>query len=77
MLLLVVDGASQNETVINHSPFTIGRLPDRDLVLSYPYISRAHAEIVYEGDKFYLVDLRFAKRLLRKRDKGRTAGSQE
>ena len=56
MLLLVVDGASQNETVINHSPFTIGRLPDRDLVLSYPYISRAHAEIVYEGDKFHLVD---------------------
>jgi phosphoserine phosphatase RsbU/P len=56
MLLLLVDGPSQNESVISHSPFTIGRLPDRDIVLSYPYISRAHAEIVYEGDKFYLVD---------------------
>jgi phosphoserine phosphatase RsbU/P len=56
MLLLVVDGASQNEMVITHTPFTIGRLPDRDLVLSYPYISRAHAEIVYEDDKFQLVD---------------------
>lgn len=55
-LLLVVDGASQNESVISHSPFTIGRLPDRDLVLAYPYISRSHAEIVYEEEQFSLVD---------------------
>ena len=39
-----------------HSPFTIGRSPDRDLVLPYPYISRNHAEILYEGGQFHLVD---------------------
>ena len=56
MLLLLVEGSSQNETVISHSPFTIGRLPDRDIVLSYPYISRTHAEIVYVNEHFHLVD---------------------
>lgn len=56
MLLLLVDGSSQHETVISHSPFTIGRLPDKDIVLPYSYISRSHAEIVYEGDQFHLID---------------------
>ncbi len=55
-LLLLVDGSSQREAVMAHSPFTIGRSPDRDLVLPYPYISRNHAEIVYEGGQFHLVD---------------------
>ncbi|MBW4025975.1 SpoIIE family protein phosphatase [Acidipila rosea] len=55
-LLLLVDGSSQREAVISHSPFTIGRSPDRDLVLPHPYISRNHAEIVFEGGQFHLVD---------------------
>lgn len=56
MLLLLVDGSSQQETVINHSPFTIGRLPDKDIVLPYSYISRSHAEILYDQNQFHLVD---------------------
>ncbi len=56
MLLLLVDGSSQHETVITHSPFTIGRLPDKDIVLPYSYISRSHAEIQYEENQFHLVD---------------------
>lgn len=55
-LLLLVEGSSKTEAIIHHSPFTIGRLPDRDIVLSYPYISRTHAEIVYENGHFDLVD---------------------
>ncbi|MHB1935486.1 MAG: SpoIIE family protein phosphatase [Acidobacteriaceae bacterium] len=55
-LLLLVDGPSQREAVIAHSPFTIGRSPEKDLVLPYPYISRHHAEIVFDGGQFHLVD---------------------
>ena len=55
-LLLLFDGASQNEVVINHSPFTVGRSPDRDVVLPYSYISRCHAEILFERNQFHLVD---------------------
>lgn len=56
MLLLLVDGSSQHEAVMNHSPFTIGRSPDKDLVLPYSYISRSHAEILYDGGQFHLLD---------------------
>ena len=56
MLLLLVDGSSQRETVVTHSPFTIGRSSDNDLVLSYSYISRNHAEISFDGDRFHLLD---------------------
>ncbi len=55
-LLLLIDGSSQREAVITHSPFTLGRSPDKDLVLPYPYISRNHAEIVFDAGQFYLVD---------------------
>ena len=56
MLLLLVDGSSQQETVISHSPFMIGRSPDRDIVLPYTYISRFPAEITYEQNHFHLAD---------------------
>ena len=55
-LLLLIDGSTQREAVIAHSPFTIGRSPDKDLILPYPYISRSHAEIVFDAGQFYLVD---------------------
>jgi hypothetical protein len=55
-LLLLIDGSSQREAVIAHSPFTIGRSPDKDLVLPYPYISRNHAEIIFDAGQFCLVD---------------------
>ena len=55
-LLLLFDGPSQQEAVISHSPFTIGRSPDRDIVLPYTYISRQHAELLYEQNQFHLVD---------------------
>jgi serine phosphatase RsbU (regulator of sigma subunit) len=55
-LLLLFDGPSQTEVIVNHTPFTIGRSPDRDIVLPHTYISRRHAEILYEQNQFHLVD---------------------
>ena len=43
--------------MIAHSPFTVGRLPDRDLILEDVHVSRRHAEIVYENAAFHVVDL--------------------
>lgn len=42
---------------IAHSPFTVGRLPECDLTLDDPTVSRRHAEIRYEGGAFLLIDL--------------------
>ena len=53
----IVDGAQQATGTINHSPLTIGRLLDRDLVLESTYVSRKHAEIIYEDGAFYVIDM--------------------
>lgn len=55
-LLLISEGNSQNQVLLSSSPFTIGRLNDRDLVFPYPYISRNHAHILLEDDRFVLID---------------------
>jgi phosphoserine phosphatase RsbU/P len=55
-LLVISDGTLQRQVLLTHSPFTIGRMDDRDLILPYPYISRIHAQIVYEEARFYLID---------------------
>jgi len=53
----IVDGAQQATGTINHSPLTIGRMLDRDLVLESTYVSRKHAEIIYEDGAFYVIDM--------------------
>jgi len=55
--VILVDGAIETAIVITASPFTVGRAPDRDLVLSHPYVSRKHAEIVFEEGAFFVVDM--------------------
>ncbi|HEY0785685.1 MAG TPA: SpoIIE family protein phosphatase [Acidobacteriaceae bacterium] len=50
------DGTHESAGTIAHSPFTVGRLPDRDIVLSHPYVSREHATIVQEPEGYYLLD---------------------
>ena len=55
--VLLVDGSIETVIVITASPFTVGRAPDRDLVLSHPYVSRKHAEIVFEDGAFFVVDM--------------------
>jgi phosphoserine phosphatase RsbU/P len=55
--VILVDGTIETAIVITASPFTVGRAPDRDLVLSHPYVSRKHAEIVFEEGAFFVVDM--------------------
>ncbi len=55
-LLFLDEGALQRRIELQHLPFTIGRLPDRDLVLPDPHISRRHAQIVEEDGQFFLLD---------------------
>ena len=54
--MLVVEDGAQRSLVVNHTPFTVGRKADRDLVIADPRVSREHAEIVYEGSEFFVVD---------------------
>jgi len=53
---VLVDGANRTTGTIARSPFTVGRLPENDLVLAHPYVSRRHADILIEGDQYFLVD---------------------
>ncbi len=42
---------------LNKSVFTIGRKAENDLQLLSDTISRQHAEIIYEGDVYYVIDV--------------------
>lgn len=55
-LLFISEGNGRRQAAMDHMPFTIGRLVDRDVVLPYPFISRAHAQIVCDDGEFVLVD---------------------
>jgi phosphoserine phosphatase RsbU/P len=54
---VLVDGSLRKAATVTRSPYSIGRLPENDLVLSNPFVSRRHAEIVVENGQTYLVDL--------------------
>jgi phosphoserine phosphatase RsbU/P len=43
---------------LNKPSFTIGRNPDSDLNLLDLSVSRQHAKIIFEGDSYFLVDLK-------------------
>lgn len=45
---LLIEHGGKQTSIAAHAPFTIGRSPQVDLVLPYPYISRHHAEIRFE-----------------------------
>jgi serine phosphatase RsbU (regulator of sigma subunit) len=53
----VLDARGRSVGVIDHSPFTVGRLPDRDLILEDVHVSRKHAEIAYENGAFHVTDM--------------------
>jgi serine phosphatase RsbU (regulator of sigma subunit) len=54
---VLVDGANRRKGVIAHSPFTVGRLQENDLVLAYAWVSRRHAELIVEDGACCVVDL--------------------
>jgi serine phosphatase RsbU (regulator of sigma subunit)/pSer/pThr/pTyr-binding forkhead associated (FHA) protein len=56
LTLLLVEGTDRRKVVLDHFPFTVGRLKDRDLVLTDPRVSREHAEFTRENDGIYIED---------------------
>jgi phosphoserine phosphatase RsbU/P len=54
--LILVQGQEQKTLVLDHSPFSIGRKIDKDLVIADPRVSRDHALITSEEGGFYLTD---------------------
>jgi sigma-B regulation protein RsbU (phosphoserine phosphatase) len=56
--LLYVQGAEQRTIELEHTPFTIGRKTDKDLVIADSRVSRDHAQIVSENGGYWLLDQR-------------------
>jgi serine phosphatase RsbU (regulator of sigma subunit) len=54
--LLVVQGNDSRTLLLDHSPFTVGRKVDKDLVIADPRASRDHAVIISESGEFFVVD---------------------
>ena len=54
--LIFVQGNDQKTIALDHSPFSVGRRADKDLVIVDPRVSRDHAIIVSENGKFFVVD---------------------
>ncbi|MGA9527744.1 MAG: SpoIIE family protein phosphatase [Terriglobales bacterium] len=53
---IFVQGNDQQTLSLNHTPYTVGRKVDRDLVIADPRVSREHAQIVAENGEFFVVD---------------------
>src|SRR5919204_2707153 len=54
--LVFVQGNEQRTLNIDHTPFTVGRKVDKDLVIADPRVSRDHALIAAENGAFFVVD---------------------
>ncbi|HXZ41446.1 MAG TPA: SpoIIE family protein phosphatase [Terriglobales bacterium] len=54
--LVFVQGNEQRVINLDHSPFSVGRKVDKDLVIADPRVSRDHAVIVSENGEFCVVD---------------------
>jgi len=53
---IFVQGGDEQKLSLNHTPYTIGRKVDRDLVIPDPRVSREHASIISENGEFFVVD---------------------
>ena len=54
--LIYVQGNDQRTINLDHTPFTVGRKVDKDLVIADPRVSREHALITSEDGQFCVVD---------------------
>lgn len=54
---VLTDGANKRKGVIAHSPFSVGRLAENDLVLAYAWVSRRHAELIVDDGTCRVMDL--------------------
>ena len=55
-ILVFVQGNEQRMMNLDHTPFTVGRKVDKDLVVADPRVSRDHALITSENGQFCVVD---------------------
>ena len=55
-LLQPQGGQAHNSVVVDYSPFLVGRHSDSSLQLADAAVSGQHAEIVYDGDGWWIVD---------------------
>ena len=53
---IFVQGGDEQKLSLNHTPYTIGRKVDRDLIIPDPRVSREHASIISENGEFFVVD---------------------
>src|SRR5438876_11321563 len=54
--LIFVQGTEQRTLYLDHSPFTVGRKMEKDLVIADPRVSRDHAVIVSDNGQFFVED---------------------
>jgi phosphoserine phosphatase RsbU/P len=54
--IVFVQGNEHRALPVDHTPFTVGRRMDKDLVIPDPRVSRDHAVISSEDGEFYVVD---------------------
>jgi phosphoserine phosphatase RsbU/P len=54
--LVIVQGNEQRTVNLDHTPFTVGRKVDKDLVIADPRVSRDHAIITSENGQFSVQD---------------------
>ena len=54
--LVFVQGNDQRTINLDHTPFTVGRKVDKDLVIADPRVSRDHALITSEDGQFCVID---------------------
>ncbi len=53
---IFVQGGEQQTLTLNHTPYSVGRKVDRDLVIADPRVSREHAVILSENGEYFVVD---------------------
>ncbi len=56
-VVVFVQDNEQRMFTLGPDPFTVGRKPDKHLVIADPRVSRNHAEIVKVGAEYFVVDL--------------------
>src|SRR5438067_4928545 len=56
--LIFVEGEQQRHIPLQKVPFTIGRRPEKDLIIADARVSRDHAEIILIDGEYCIVDQR-------------------
>jgi sigma-B regulation protein RsbU (phosphoserine phosphatase) len=54
--LIFVHGSEQRTLALDHTPFSVGRKMDKDLVIADPRVSRDHALLISENGKVFIED---------------------